>query len=60
MGYVLAIILYLLFLMVTTMALLALGTVTFIIGIAIGIVKGISHTLEIYFGTFFKEIGGRQ
>lgn len=42
------------------MVLVTIGITTTIIGIAIGMVKSISHALEIYFGTFFEEIGGRQ
>lgn len=59
MSTILAIILYILYLMVMTVALLAIGFVTICIGTARGLVKGISYTLEIYFGTLIEELGER-
>ena len=58
-GTILAVIGYLMYLFVMTAILFVIGFVTMTIGAAMGIVKGISYTLEAYFGTLIQEMGDR-
>ncbi len=58
-GHILLILLYILYLIVMTVLLVAIAVITAIIGVGMGLVKGINHALEIYFGTLIEQIGER-
>ena len=58
-AWIFALILYLMYLMFMAVAIFMIGAVTLMIGASRGLVKGISHSLELYFGTLSEEIGDR-
>lgn len=58
-GWIFALILYIMYLSFMAMVFIMIGVVTLLIGTSRGLVKGISHSLELYFGTLAEEIGER-
>ncbi|MBR3894590.1 MAG: hypothetical protein IKJ35_05525 [Clostridia bacterium] len=58
-GHILMIILYICYLLFMTLLLIAIAAITTAVGVGMGLVKGINHALEIYFGTLIEEIGDR-
>lgn len=59
LGWIFSLILYLMYLMFMAVVIFMIGFVTLMIGTSRGLVKGISHSLELYFGTLVEEIGER-
>ena len=58
-GHILLILLYIAYLLLMTFLLFVIAAITAAIGCGMGLVKGINHALDIYFGTLFEQIGER-